>query len=176
MDKQIKTNLHGVAMSVFGYGVLITGCSGVGKSDLGLELVDRGHKLIADDFIVIDNASHHNIMLAAEGCAKHFLHLRGLGFINIDAMYSNFTSTMFSSKLDLIIELSTDDNLLNKDITQPLMLKEDILDIKVNKFILPLGTRRNLALIVEIYVKYYKQLQNGYDAHHDFLEYAASIK
>lgn len=170
MGNQLRTNAHGIAMSIFGYGVIITGYSGIGKSDLALELLDRGHMLIADDSVIIDAVDGYNIISASNEHPKNFLHLRGFGFININSIYSNFTSTMLSSRLHLVIELSTNDSLFNNDMLKQPIIKEIILNVPVCKFVLPVGTHRNIPLIIETYVKYYEQLQNGYDAHKHFID------
>ena len=166
--KQI--HLHATAVSVFNCGVLITGSSGIGKSELALELVDRGHKLIADDIAVVEKSSDNKLIISADADAIGYMHIRGLGFINLTKHYNNFSSTDINSYLDLIIELVDDITLLNKQNISPLTNKVDILDEKVVKYLLPIGHYRHLAVLTENIVRQYMQLRTGYNANNDFIE------
>ena len=170
MDKNPKINLHGVGVSILGCGVLIIGESGIGKSELALSLIDHGHKFVVDDSILIEKLANNELIMSAINFAEPFMHVRGIGFINIARMYNNFTQVLSSSKVDLVVELCSDDLLLDINPIQPLLRKHNILDIDVTKFILPIGNNRSLALLVETMVRYYIQLQNGYDATYDFTQ------
>ncbi len=170
MDNGQKTNLHGFGVNVFGVGVLILGKSGIGKSELGLGLIDRGHKFVVDDFVVIEKDSDETLWMSALDFAEPFIHIRGIGFIDISRIYSNISNIMSSSKLDLVIELSEDNELLNKDVITQSQIQHLILNTTIEKRMLPIGNNRNLCLLVEILVKSYIQLKNGYDSTQYFLD------
>ncbi len=175
MDSGQKINQHGVAVNIFGLGILITGKSGIGKSELALELVDSGHKFVVDDFVVVEKDSLGTLWLSALDFAEPFMHIRGMGFVNISKMYNSCSSIMSSSKLDIIIELTEDVELLNKQCIQPSKVQQNILGIALDKYILPVGKNRNLCLLVETLVKSHIDLKNGYDSTQDFLNNHANL-
>lgn len=144
--------LHGVALNVHNCGVLLIGKSGIGKSELGLELISRGHQLIADD--TIDISKSDNQLIISNPIDKFFMHIRGIGFIDISATYTN--STLKRNKLDIIIQLNNDD--INKlDPLEPTQHEIAIAETAITQFELSIGTKRPLALLVEIIVKQYQQ-------------------
>ena len=163
--------LHGVALQVFKVGLLIIGKSGIGKTDTALSLVEKGHLFLADD-IVEYNYNKNEIILYPVADLPQFMHVRGLGFIDVSASFYNYAVTLSHLKLDLIVELSDDDALLNKHHLSPIcsnfILNEE-LNLSVPKFIIPVGNNRNLALLVEQIVKIFIDQKNGVDKNKDFL-------
>ena len=162
--KQQPTNLHGTAICIDGYGVLITGASGIGKTELGLSLILHNHQLIADDYVGIKKTNNSVTMFAND---KNFgyMYIRGVGFMNIPQLYNKPIKS--PQTLHLIIELTANNELLK----QSVQLKEfiTILDIPIMKFIVPIGNKRNLTMLSELIIKYYHNLQLGNDSHHMFL-------
>ena len=155
--------LHGVGVNILGCGIFISGDSNSGKSELALELVSRGHKLIADDMVSI---SFNNNQLFIKNPLEYFIiHIRDLGFIDIEKIYSR-ASTMNSSKLDFVIRLSRiiDPDPLKQRINEILFLQHPI-----KEYTLSLTNNRPLAVLCEVLVKYHRQLQNGIDSHQEFL-------
>lgn len=173
-------SIHGCALNIYNTGVLITGESSTGKSELALQLVDRGHKFIADDLVVVDKNNDTEVIISAAKGSFSFLHVRGLGFINISKLYGMF-NIVTSCKLDLIINLINDDQnntYLKAGSINPLtqLISEvDILGIPIAQMDLLINHNRPLALLVEIMVKYNNHRQSGYDSHQDFLSNHAEL-
>ena len=167
-DKKI---MHGVFMEVISVGVLITGRSGLGKSELALDLVSRGHRLIADDAPEFARIAPETINGTCPELLKNFLEVRGLGVLNIREMYGD--SAIKSNKfLKLIIELippkldvpKTEDRLRLSE------RKTDVLGIDIPTISLPVAPGRNLAVLVEAAVRNHLLAKNGYKASEDFIE------
>lgn len=146
--------LHGVALNIFNHGVLLTGDSAIGKSELGLELISRGHQLIADDSVLISKADDY--LTIANPHNKFFMHIRDLGFINILDMFGQ-KSVLGLNKLALIIQLNKT-NPLDLDPLAQRINKALILNVPVTQFELSMTTSRPLSLLVEIIVKHHQML------------------
>jgi HPr kinase/phosphorylase len=147
------TQRHGVCMDVLGLGVLITGDSGVGKSELGLELISRGHGLVADDVVDISRASPSVLECRCPPVLKDFLEVRGLGVLNIRTVFGE-TAVRPKMNLHLIVHLEkpTPDHLPSERL--PLHeLSEDILGVAVRKVVIPVAEGRNLAVLLEAAVR-----------------------
>lgn len=158
---------HGVSVNVFGCGVLILGDAGIGKSELALQLIDRGHKFIADD-LVMANLSNGIICVTATDLANDFIHVRGIGFINVTKIFGAF-KTMVKSQLNLVVELTNRQDYFSGNVASQLVSTETILGIDIVKHLLPVGNWRPLPLLVEIIVKLYLQKQLHYDSHQEFI-------
>ena len=161
----MQNMLHGVGLNIFGYGVILTGDSSVGKTDLGLELVSRGHKFIADD--ALDISKHKQELVFSNPLNQFIMHVRSIGFIDIGQTYGT-AHTMGSSPLDLIIHLSSE-SLSNLD---PLLQQKNkilIQDLAVMQYTLIQGQQRPLALLSELLVKYHEQTLSGFDSHRQFI-------
>lgn len=154
---------HGVLMDVYGVGVLLTGESGVGKSEVALDLVRRGHQLCADDVVDICRVSNDRLVGECPEMVRHFMEIRGIGIIDIRAMYG-VGSVVRSKSIDLVIHMEHWDNSKEYD---RLGLKEetiDILDVKVPYQVMPVRPGRNLAIIVEVAARNLSLKQMGYSA------------
>ena len=140
---------HGVLLDVYGVGVLLTGKSGVGKSEAALELIKRGHQLVADDVVDICRISDERLIGTCPERIRHLMEIRGIGVIDIQAMFG-IGAVSFSKSIDLIMELVTTD----KDITYDRIgMKEhsvEILGVSVPCQMIPIKPGRNLAIIVEV--------------------------
>ena len=156
------TQSHGVCMDVLGLGVLITGDSGAGKSELALELVSRGHGLVADDVVDISRIAASTLECRAPPVLKDFLEVRGLGVLNIRTI---FGETAVRPKMNLRLIVHLDRSGTNESERLPLHeLSEDILGVAVRKVVLPVAAGRNLAVLLEAAVRNYILKLRGVDS------------
>jgi HPr kinase/phosphorylase len=153
---------HGVCMDVLGLGVLITGDSGAGKSELALELVSRGHGLVADDVVDISRIAASTLECRAPPVLKDFLEVRGLGVLNIRTIFGE-TAVRPKMNLRLIVHLDRSGAIESERL--PLHeLSEDILGVAVRKVVLPVAAGRNLAVLLEAAVRNYILQLRGIDS------------
>ncbi len=159
-------------LQVYGQGVLLQGDSGVGKSDLALELMDRGHCLVADDAVEFVAENDHLLGHCRAGF-EGFLEVHGLGVVSLIQLYGN-QAVLEQASLDLVLLLgnSTDDHY---DRLQPVQQEWQMLGVTVPAWSLPCSGRRNLALIVEAAVRLNQCRQQGYDASIDLRSRLASL-
>ena len=145
-----STTVHGVFLDVLGVGVLITGDSGVGKSELGLELISRGHGLVADDVVDIAHIPPSTLECRCPRMLRDFLEVRGLGMLNIRTIFGE-TAVRPKMNLRLIVHLERPAaGLANPLERLPLhKLSEEILGVAVRKVVIPVAEGRNLAVLVE---------------------------
>lgn len=162
----------GVMLQVFGQGVLLQGDSGSGKSDLALELVSRGHSLIADDAVEFAVVNEH-----LYGCCRAgfegFLEVHGLGVVNLTQLYGD-KAVLGQAALDLVL-LFEDSNIEEYDRLQPVQSSWQLLGVAVPAWSIPYSKKRNLALIVETAVRLNQYRQQGYDASIDLQSRLASL-
>jgi HPr kinase/phosphorylase len=161
---------HGVFMDVLGLGVLITGESGVGKSELGVELISRGHGLVADDVVELSRIGDGGVEGRCPAMLKDFIEVRGLGLLNIRTIFGE-TAVRRKMKLRLITHLAKP---LpgGKDPAERLPLSElseDILGVTIRKVIIPVAAGRNLAVLVEAAVRNEILKLRGIDSTQEFL-------
>ncbi len=158
-----RITMHGVLVDVYGEGVLIIGESGVGKSETALELIKRGHRLVADDAVLIKKVSSTTLVGSCPELIRYFIELRGIGIINVKQMFG-VQSVKSTQSIDLIIKLETWDDKKQYD---RLGLVEDYMEILGNKVIcqtLPVRPGRNLAMICEAAAVNTRQKKMGYNA------------
>ena len=162
--------LHGVFMEVMGIGVLLTGPSGIGKSELALELISRGHRLIADDAPEFRRSAPDTIRGRSPALLKDFLEVRGLGILNVRAMFGD-TSIVETKRLRLIVHIDTisDDTLWEIDRIGSSQRKKKILDVEIPEVQIPVAPGRNVAVIIEAAVRNHVLYLNGYNAADDFI-------
>jgi len=148
------TSLHGVFMDVLGLGVLITGDSGVGKSELALELISRGHGLVADDVVEFSRIAATTLEGRCPLMLKDFLEVRGLGVLNIRTIFGE-TAVRPKMNLKLIVHLQRPPQAGASEAERlPLHeLTEDILGVSVRKVVIPVAAGRNLAVLLEAAVR-----------------------
>lgn len=160
-----SVSLHGVFMEVQGFGVLIKGSAAIGKSELALELISRGHRLVADDIVDFYRISPERVEGRCPALLQDFLEVRGLGILNIRALFGD-NAVKPTKPLDLIIQLTLADEL------QPLALDrlnanrqtERVLDVAVHKVVIPIAAGRNIAVLVEVAVRNHMLLLRGVNA------------
>ena len=165
-----QIELHGVFMDVLGLGVLITGESGVGKSELGLELISRGHGLVADDVVQIARIAANALEGRCPPMLKDFIEVRGLGLLNIRTIFGE-TAVRRKMKLRLVTHLQRPQP-GGRDLAERLPLaelSEEILGVTVRKVIIPVAAGRNLAVLVEAAVRNEILKLRGIDSTAEFL-------
>ncbi len=158
-----RATLHGVLVDVYGMGVLITGESGVGKSEAALELVRRGHQLVADDVVDVCRITENRLIGESPEMVRYLMEIRGIGIIDIKAMYG-ISAVMSSKTIDLIIHLET---WKEKKSYDRLGLTDDfttIMDVRVPQLVLPVRPGRNVAVVIEVAARNFSLKQNGYSA------------
>jgi HPr kinase/phosphorylase len=154
---------HGVLVEVYGEGVLILGESGVGKSETALELVKRGHRLIADDIVEIRRVSDSTLLGSAPENIRHFIEIRGIGILDVKNLYG-MGSVKIQENINLVIKLELWDK---QKVYDRLGLEDqftDILGITVPSLVIPVRPGRNLAIIVEVAAMNHRQKKMGYNA------------
>lgn len=152
-----RTERHGVFMDVLGLGVLITGDSGVGKSELGLELISRGHGLVADDVVEIACLAADTLEGRCPPMLKDFIEVRGLGLLDVRTIFGE-TAVRPKMRLRLIAHLDKPASAGSRDVTERLPLVEQseaILGVTVRKVVIPVAAGRNLAVLLEAAVRNY---------------------
>ena len=159
---------HGVLVEVYGEGILILGDSGVGKSETAIELVKRGHRLIADDAVELRRVSYRKILGTAPANIRHFIELRGIGIINVARLFG-IGAVKNSVEVEMVIELEAWDRTKNYDRTGLESNTYDILGVKVPSMLIPVMPGRNLAVILETAAINNRQKEMGYNAAQELL-------
>lgn len=156
-------SIHGVLVDIYGEGVLITGESGIGKSEAALELIRRGHRLVTDDVVEIRKVSEDTLVGSAPEITKHFIELRGIGIVDVKMLFG-VSSVKETSQIDLVIKL--EDWNKEKEYDR-LGLEEEYTEYLGNKLIchnIPIRPGRNLAVICESAAINHRQKKMGYNA------------
>ena len=155
--------IHGVLVDVYGVGVLITGESGIGKSEAALELIKRGHRLVSDDSVEIRKVSEETLIGSAPDVTKHFIELRGIGIIDVKALFGA-SVVKDTQSIDLVIKLAEWDK--DKEYDR-IGLEEEYTEYLGNKIVchnIPIRPGRNLAIICEAAAVNFRQKKMGYNA------------
>ena len=158
---------HGVLMEVFGVGILLTGKSGVGKSETAMELIKRGHRLIADDNVIIKEIANELYGTAPE-IIRYFMELRGIGIINVKSMYGS-GSVLDEKMIQLIIQLENWQQGKEYDRIGDEMSTASYFGISVPKLTIPVSPGRNLAIIIEVAARNFRLKSMGYDASEELI-------
>lgn len=158
---------HGVFVEVYGEGVLILGDSGIGKSETAIELVKRGHRLIADDAVEIKKVSNRTLVGTAPEIIRHYIEMRGIGIVDVHRIFG-MGSVKMSEKIDLVVELEP--WVAGKDYDRFGLETEyiDIMGIEIPKLTIPITPGRNLAVILEIAAMNHRQKKMGYNTAEEF--------
>ena len=165
LNKELAPRItrHGVLVEVYGEGILILGESGVGKSEAAIELVKRGHRLVADDAVEIKKVSDISLVGSSPEIIRHFIELRGIGIIDVKEIFG-IGAVKNTEKIDMIINLEA---WIDGKHYDRLGLEEEyteILGIQIPSLLIPVKPGRNLAVIVEIAAMNNRQKRNGYNA------------
>ena len=153
---------HGVLLDVYGVGVFLSGKSGVGKSEAALELIKRGHQLVADDVVDICRISDDRLIGTCPEKIRHLMEIRGIGLIDVRAMYG-IGAVAVSKSIDLIIELETWDERKPYDRIGIQDDRIEIMGVSVPYQTMPIKPGRNLAIIVEVAARNLSLKRTGYN-------------
>ena len=160
---------HGVLIEIYGEGVLILGESGVGKSETAIELVKRGHRLVADDAVEIRRVSNISLVGSSPDNIRHFLELRGIGIINVRRLFG-MGAVKITEKVDMIVQLELWDSKKQYDRMGYEDKSMSILGVEVPALTIPVKPGRNLAVILEVAAMNNRQKKMGYNAAQELLD------
>lgn len=171
-----RQTIHAVLVEVYGEGLLITGDSGIGKSETALELIKRGHRLIADDAVEIRKVSRSSLIGQAPALIRHYMEFRGLGIVNVRYIFG-VGAVKSSQKIHLVVKLENWEDYKPYDRLGVESETTDIMGVKVPCVTIPVRTGRNLAVILELAAMNNRQKKLGYNAaadlekqHDDFID------
>lgn len=161
--------IHGSFMDVYGVGILFTGGSGIGKSEIALDLVERGHRLVADDIVILNNNSGTALMGTGTNLVQHFMEIRGLGIIDVRRMFG-IRSIRFQKRLEIIVELEVWDS--NGDYTRTGLEENStkIMGVDITTVKLPIFPGKNITVIAEVIALNYLLKTYGYNASEVFTQ------
>ncbi len=160
---------HGVLVELYGEGVLLMGESGVGKSETAMELVKRGHRLIADDAVEISKVSADELIGTSPELIRHFIELRGIGIINVRQIFG-MGAVKDTANIDMIINLEVWDRTKTYDRLGIETKYTNLLDVPLPTLTIPIKPGRNLAIIIEVAAMNNRQKRMGYNAAEDLNE------
>lgn len=160
---------HGVLVEIYGEGVLILGESGVGKSETAIELVKRGHRLIADDAVEIRKIGNHMLIGSAPELLRHYIELRGVGVIDVRRIFG-MGAIKQDQEIDLVVNMEPWQDSIMYDRLGLENQYTSILNVKVPSLVVPIKPGRNLAVILEVAAMNNRQKKLGYNAARDFTE------
>jgi HPr kinase/phosphorylase len=162
-----QTSMHGVLLDVFGVGILLLGKSGIGKSEIALDLVMRGHRLVADDIVDVKRRMQKAVYGAGSEIIKHHMEIRGLGIINIKDLFG-VASIRERKKIEIVMELVEWDPSVEYDRLGVEDRKYRILDVEIAMLVVPVRPGRNMTTIIEVAARNHLLKQQG---HHSALEF-----
>jgi HPr kinase/phosphorylase len=159
--------VHGSLVDVYGVGVLLTGRSGIGKSEIALDLIERGHRLVADDVVMVTRKGEGILMGAGTDLVKHFMEIRGLGLIDVRSMFG-IRAIRFQKRIEIVIEL--EEWKPSQDYTRTGLDDQTIavLDVEIPMVKLPIFPGKNVTVISEVIALNYLLKHYGYDAAREF--------
>ena len=158
-----RTTVHGVLVEIYGEGVLLTGDSGIGKSETALELIKRGHRLIADDAVEIKKVGRDRLVGDAPEMIRYYMELRGIGVVNVRRIYG-IGAVKPESGIDLVVHLEPWEEGKAYDRLGLTSESEDILGVEIPRVTIPVRPGRNLAVILELAAMNNRQKKLGYNA------------
>lgn len=162
-----RVSMHGVFVDVFGMGVMITGDSGVGKSETALELIQKGHRLVADDRVDLYQHDENTLIGEAPGILRHLIEIRGIGIIDVMTLFGA-GAVKQANEVNLIVNLelwSKDKKFERLGSTEEIV---NILEVGIPKITIPVKTGRNLAIIIEVAAMNFRAKTMGYNAAETF--------
>jgi HPr kinase/phosphorylase len=169
LDDQFSPQVvvHGSFVDVYGVGVLVTGRSGIGKSEVALDLIERGHRLVADDVVMVTRKGEGILMGSGTDLVKHFMEIRGLGLIDVRSMFG-IRAIRFQKRVEVVVELEEWKS--DRDYTRTGMDDQSIsvLDVEIPLVKLPIFPGKNVTVITEVIALNYLLKHYGYDAAKEF--------
>ncbi len=169
LDDQFSqhVSVHGSLVDVYGVGMLFTGKSGIGKSEITLDLVERGHRLVADDIVILTKKRESILLGTGTSLVQHFMEIRGLGVINVREMFG-IRSIRFQKRLEIIVELKVFERSQEYDRTGLKESKTDIMSVPIDTIELPIFPGKNVTVISETIALNYLLKTYGYHASKEF--------
>ena len=164
-----RITLHGVLVEIYGEGILILGDSGVGKSETAIELVKRGHRLIADDAVEVKKVSSHTLVGTAPEVIRHFIELRGIGIVDVRRIFG-MGAVKETEKIELVINLEPWEEGKQYDRLGMDSQHTTIMDVSVPSLTVPVRPGRNLAVIIEVAAMNNRHKKMGYNAARELSE------
>jgi len=158
-----RITMHGVLVEVYGEGVLMLGESGVGKSETALELVKRGHRLVADDVVEIRKVSNRTLVGSSPDIIRHFIEIRGVGIIDVKNLYG-VGAVKMTENINLVVHMELWDTKKQYDRLGINDEYTEILGLKIPSLTIPVRPGRNLAIIIEVAAMNHRQKKMGYNA------------
>lgn len=169
-----QTVVHGSFVDVYGIGVLLIGRSGIGKSEIALDLIERGHRLVADDVVMITRKGEGILMGSGTDLVKHFMEIRGLGLIDVRSMFG-IRAIRFQKRVELVVELMEwrpDEDYTRTGLDE---VGIAILDVNLPRVELPIFPGKNVTVICEVIALNYLLKHYGYDAAKEFTKRLESV-
>ncbi|HET6440480.1 MAG TPA: HPr(Ser) kinase/phosphatase [Anaeromyxobacter sp.] len=163
----VQTSMHGVLLDVFGVGILLLGKSGIGKSEIALDLVMRGHRLVADDIVDVRRRTPDSVVGAGSEIIRHHMEIRGLGIINIKDLFG-VASIRDRKKIEIVLELVEWDPSVEYDRLGVEDRKFRILDVEIPMLIVPVRPGRNMTTIVEVAARNHLLKEQGHHSAREF--------
>lgn len=161
--------LHGVLMDIYGIGTLITGKSGIGKSETAIELIKRGHLLVADDAVEVKRIGHEYLVGCAPEITRHMLEVRGIGIIDAKSLFG-VGAIKNKSNIHMVVELEEWDPDKTYDRLGIDERRREILGMKIEEMVIPVKPARNIAVIIEVAARNHRLKYMGYNAAKAFSE------
>jgi HPr kinase/phosphorylase len=169
LDDQFSPQIvvHGSLVDVYGAGVLLTGPSGIGKSEIALDLIERGHRLVADDVVMVTRKGEGILMGAGTDLVKHFMEIRGLGLIDVRSMFG-IRAIRYQKRVEIVVEL--EEWKPGQDYTRTGLdeISMTLLDVDIPLVKLPIFPGKNVTVITEVISLNYLLRHYGYDAAREF--------
>ncbi len=165
LDDQFSPSIsvHGSFVDVYGIGILITGRSGIGKSEVALDLVERGHRLVADDVVILTKKGEGILMGSGTELVKHFMEIRGIGILDVRSMFG-IRAIRFQKRLEIVIELEVWDDKSEYTRTGLDSAVLNIMDVDTQYIKIPIFPGKNITVICEVIALNYVLKHYGYDA------------
>jgi HPr kinase/phosphorylase len=164
-----RTTVHGSLADVFGVGLLFRGRSGIGKSECVLDLVERGHRLVADDVVHVTRRGHDVLIGRGHEISRHYMEIRGVGLIDINALFG-IRSVRQQKRIEVVVQLEDWDNTREYDRTGLDQKHTDLLDVQLPLVTVPLNPGKNLTVICEVVAMNHLLHYSGVDSAHAFNE------
>ena len=162
-----KITMHGVMVDIYGVGVVITGKSGTGKSECALELIKRGHRLVADDIVEVIRTSENRLIGSPQKLLMYYLEVRGLGIVNVKDLFG-VGATRDKKRVEMAVHLEEWDNKKHYDRTGLSDNTATILGVKIPKILIPVKPGRNIAIIMEVAAMQERLKKMGYSSAQEF--------
>ncbi len=164
-----STSMHGVLLDVLGVGILLLGKSGIGKSEIALDLVMRGHRLVADDIVEVKRRTQDAVVGAGSEIIKHHMEIRGLGIINIKDLFG-VAAIRERKKIEIVLELCEWDPDVEYDRLGVDDRKFRILDVEIPMLVVPVRPGRNMTTIIEVAARNHLLKLQGHHSAREFQE------